>query len=137
MATATILDSSNEKINGFKLMRLILDGGTEALRKTFKRCCPGNLPAVLSTHHSSLSTLKRRKIINEDHWGKLFPSCNPPDIDEFDVNLRSVLLRNICGLSPPALGWDKIPNISDHSVQANIVRIRLFRNERFAHIPST
>ena len=136
MATTPVLDMSDEKSNGTKLMRLIVDGGTEALRKTFKRYHPGNLQTVLSTHQSKLSRLKPR-FINNDQWKKLYPPSNPPNINEFDITLLSVLLRNICGSSPPALGWDKMPNNSDLSVQADIVRIKLFRNERFGHIPNT
>ena len=45
-------------------------------------------------------------------------------------------MRNICGLSPPSTtGWDKFPTPSDLSVEADIVRIKLFRNEHFGHIP--
>ena len=33
--------------------------------------------------------------------------------------------------------WHNIPNVSDHSVEADIVRIMSFRNERFCHIPNT
>ena len=47
-----------------------------------------------------------------------------------------MLLRNICGLSPPSTtGWDNVPTPSDHSVEADIVRIKLFRNKHFGHIP--
>ena len=136
---ASILGSSDEKSNGFKLTRLIVDGGTEALRKAFRKSHPGNLQVVLSCNQPILSRLRSRpKIINDDQWEKLYPpASNPPNINDFDITLLSVLLRNVCGLSPPCLGWDKIPNVSDHSIQADIVRIKLFRNERFGHIPNT
>ncbi len=59
-------------------------------------------------------------------WDKLYPpSPHPPNINDFDITLLCILLRNICGLSPPSLGWDKIPNVADHSTQADIVRIKL------------
>ena len=113
-STSSLLDSSDETFNGMKLMRLILDGGTEALRKIFQRIHPGNLQVVLSCK-SSLSTctsstcnycrlieLKNRKIINQNQWDKLYPARpNKPNINDFDITLLSVLLRNICGLSPP------------------------------------
>ena len=46
-----------------------------------------------------------------------------------------VLLRNICGLSPPVStgSWDKFPADSDNSTAANIVRIKWYRNDVFAH----
>ena len=55
---ASVLDSSDEKTNGFKLMRLIVDGGTEALRQTLTKHCPGNLQVVLSTHHHTFRNSK-------------------------------------------------------------------------------
>ena len=45
MASATVtspLESSQDKTNGFKLKRLIVDGGTEALRNVFLDKHPGN-----------------------------------------------------------------------------------------------
>ncbi len=144
---ASILGSSDEKTNGFKLMRLIVDGGGEALRNAFRKIHPGNLQVVLSCTCSAttscnqhiLSSLRSRpKIINDDQWDRLYPpSRNPPNINDFDITLLSILLRNICGLSRPSLGWDKMPNVTDHSIEDDIVRIKLFRNERFAHIPNT
>ncbi|CAB4004259.1 E3 ubiquitin- ligase DZIP3 [Paramuricea clavata] len=144
----SILGSSDEKTNGFKLMRLIMDAGTEALRNAFRKIHPGNLQVVLSCTCSRLTTSCNKyilsklrshpKIINDDQWNKLYPpSSNPPNINDFDITLLSILLRNVCGLHPPCSGWDKMPNVLDHSVQADIVRIKLFRNGRFSHIPNT
>ena len=155
---SSLLGSSDETFNGMKLMRLILDGGTEALRKVFQGIHPGNLKVVLScksslstpTSSSStctlstciyhcLSELKKRKIIKQNQWDKLYPAYpNNPNINDCDITLLSVLLRNICGLSPPSTtGWDKFPTPSDLSVEADIVRIKLFRNEHFGHRPQS
>ena len=136
---ASVLDSSDERTNGFKLMRLIVDGGTEALRQTLTKYCPGNLQVVLTTHHHTLSKLKYKKIIKQSQWDKLYPAASvPPNINDFDITLLCVLLKNICGLkSHKDPIWHNIPNVSDHSIEADIVRVRLFRNERFGHIPNT
>ena len=140
-STSSVLGSSDETVYGMKLMRLVLDGGTEALRKVFQRIHSGNLQVVLSCTCSSssstcnyhcLSVLKKRKIINQNQWDKLYPSHpNKPNINDFDITLLSVLLRNICSLSPPSTGWDKPPTSSDHLVEADIVRIKIFRNKHF------
>ena len=145
---SSLLGSSDETFNGMKLMRLILDAGTEALRNVFQRIHPGNLQVVLSCKSSfstcisstcnyhCLSDLKTRNIIKQNQWDKLYPPHpNDPNINDFDITLLSVLLRNICGLSPPSTGWDNKPTPSDHSVEADIVRIKLFRNKHFGHIP--
>ena len=136
---ASVLDSSDEKTNGFKLMRLIVDGGTEALRQALTKYCPGKLQVVLSTHHHTLLKLKHKKIINQNQWDKLYPAASvPPNINDFDITLLCVLLKNICGLkSHKDPIWHNIPNVLDHSVEADIARVRSFRNERFGHIPNT
>ncbi|CAB4038098.1 Hypothetical predicted protein, partial [Paramuricea clavata] len=137
-STSSLLGRSDKAFNGTKLMRLILDDGTEALRNIFRKFYPGNLQVVLSRNQRVLSNHRSGKIINQNQWDKLYPvSPNQPNIMDFDITLLSVLLRNICHLSPPFSGWDKMPNISDHSVEADIIRIRFFRNERFGHIPNT
>ena len=156
---SSLFGSSDETSNGMKLMRLILDAGTEALRKVFQRIHPGNLQVVLScksslstpTSSSSICTsstcnyhclsyLKTtRKIIRQNQWDKLYPPHpNNPNINDFDITLLFGLLRNICGLSPPSTtGWDKWPTLPDLSVEADIVRIKLFRNEHFGHRPQS
>ena len=65
------------------------------------------------------------------------PSGNPPDSKTFDITLLTVLLRNICGLHPPATGWNTMPPDTDNSPAANITRIKLLRNEVYAHVSST
>ncbi|XP_068748870.1 NLR family CARD domain-containing protein 3-like isoform X2 [Montipora capricornis] len=46
-----------------------------------------------------------------------------------------LLLRNICSLTPPAStgSWDKLPPPGDNSLEANIARIKYYRNQVYAH----
>ena len=137
---ASVLSWSPEKTNGFKLRRLIVDGGTEALRNVFLQCHPRgkSLKVVLAENYEILNFLEGKNIINQIQWDKLYPTPPKiPDINKFDITLLSILLRNICKLSAPSSGWDTEPDASDKSIQANIVRIRLFRNDLHAHIPET
>ncbi|XP_028414844.1 E3 ubiquitin-protein ligase DZIP3-like [Dendronephthya gigantea] len=137
MASSSALESSEEKTNGFKLMRLIVDGGTEVLRNVFMSKHSGNLHTVLSTHYATLDHLFQKRIITEPQWDKLYPHPPQiPNIQEFDITLLVILLRNMCGIPPPSTGWNVLPNDSDTSCAANIVRIRLFRND-FAHSKET
>ena len=126
----------HEKANFTRLSRLLVDKGTEALRNTFDGIhSPANLSAVLSANKISLLKLKPR-VINDSQWDLLYPpSGDPPDSKTFDVTLLTILFRNICGL--PKTGWSVMPVDSDRSIQANIVRIRLFRNDVYAHVTST
>ncbi|CAB4044777.1 Hypothetical predicted protein [Paramuricea clavata] len=136
---STVLDSFEEKIYGFKLMRLIIDGGTEVLRNIVQNIHSGDLHAVLSTHYRALLTLfNKRKIITQPQWDKMHPPPpRIPNIQEFDITLLVILLRNICGLSPPSTGWNVMPCSTDNSCEANIVRIKFFRNNFFGHVPET
>ena len=128
----------NEKANFTRLCRLLVDKGTEALKNALDAIHPpGSLPGVLNANRKSLLRLRFR-VINSHQWDLLFPpSGNLPDSKTFDVTLLNVLLRNICGLPPPATGWDKTPPVTDISQEANITRIKLFRNQIYAHVSST
>ena len=44
-----------------------------------------------------------------------------------------VLLRNLCGLLSPATGWDTLPAVTDVSREADIARVKYFRNTVYAH----
>ena len=143
--TASVLDWTPEKFNGFKLRRLIIDGGTSALRYVLLKCHPDKcVQKILTDEKHKLDPLKigskskGKKVINQSQWNVLYPNPpNIPDINNFDITLLSVLLRNICGLTAPATGWDKMPNAIDNSDVATIVRIKLFRNKLHAHITET
>ena len=125
-----------EKANFTRLSRLLVDKGTEALRNTFDGIHPpASVPAVLNANKTSLLSLKHR-VINNSQWNLLYPpSGDPPDVKTFDVTLLTVLLRNICGF--PTTGWSVMPVDTDRSTQANIVRIKSYRNEVYAHVTST
>ena len=136
---ASVGDSSDDKTNALTLYRLIVDLGTEALRRTFNRCNPGNLQAVLSTHKHTLLRLKHGNVVTKSQWEKLYPATpNPPNINDFDITLLSLLLRNICSLKLPShpIWANKKPNPSDYCAEADIVRIRSFRND-FSHMSHT
>ena len=145
MATATPspLASSVEKTNGNKLSRLLIDGGTTVLRNIFdSHHPPANLAANLSSRHIHpiLTRLRHRNILNGVQWDKLFPppGGGPPNSIDFDITLLFLLLTNICGLSPPPSGsWHKMPPVSDTSFEANLARMKYYRNVLYGHVTST
>ena len=144
MATAapSPLTSSVEETNGNKLRRLLINGGTTVLRNTFDYYHPpANLVTDLSSKsiHSILTKLRRKNILKDSQWDKLFPppGGGPPNAINFDITLLFLLLRNICGLSPPLSGWDKMPPASDTSIEANLARIKYYRNELYGHVATT
>jgi hypothetical protein len=131
--------NAQAKQNSLKLIRLIVEQGTKALRNALEDMHPpAKLQRVLAANRKSLSKLKPR-LINDTQWNLLFPpSGNPPDLKSFDVTLLTVLLRNISSyLHRTAIEWDTMPPDTDRSIQANVVRIKLLKNEVYANIDST
>ena len=145
MATATPspLASSVEKTNGNKLSRLLIDGGTTVLKNIFDYYHPpANLAANLSSKriHPILTKLRHRYILNGSQWDKLFPppGGGTPNSKNFDITLLFLLLTNICGLSPPPSGsWHKMPPASDTSFEANLARMKYYRNVVYGHVATT
>ena len=133
------LASSEEKTNGSKLSRLLIDGGTTVLRNVFNHHHPpANLAADLNANYSALNNLLRRRVLNGHQWDKLFPPGGAmPDSNTFDITLLFLLLTNICGLAPPLTGWHTKPPPSDNSHEANLARVKYFRNVLYGHVTST
>ncbi|XP_068734849.1 uncharacterized protein [Montipora capricornis] len=128
--------SSKETTNYARLCRLLVDMGTQALRDTFDTIHPpATLHKILLSARPTLHFLKK-KVLNPTQWGKLYPT-HPSSVSSasFDITLLMVLLRNICSLTPPAStgSWDKLPLPGDNSPEANIARIRFYRNQVYAH----
>ena len=134
------LASSLEKTNGSKLSRLLIDGGTTVLRTIFDGYHPpAKLSAGLTAHSCTLNALLRKRVLRAVQWDKLFPPGGAaPDSKTFDITLLFLLLTNICGLSPPPLsGWHAKPSPGDNSLEANLARVKFFRNELYGHVSST
>ena len=138
-ASPSPLVSSVEKTNGAKLSRLLIDGGTMVLRTIFDRYHPpANLLANLNAKYHTLNNLLRRRVLHKPQWDLLFPPGGAiPDSNTFDITLLFLLLTNICGLSPPSLGWHIKPLPSDTSFEANLARIKFFRNKLYGHVTTT
>ena len=141
MATAapSALASSVEKTNGAKLSRLLIDGGTTVLRKIFDgHHPPANLIIDLNANYPILNNLRRRRVLNGHQWDKLFPSGGvPPESNTFDITLLFLLLTEICGLTPPRSGWHTKPPSSDTSLEANLARVKFYRNILYGHVTTT
>ncbi|CAH3185617.1 unnamed protein product [Porites evermanni] len=141
MATAapSPLASSVEKTNGAKLSRLLIDGGTTVLRKIFDgHHPPANLIIDLNANYPILNNLFRRRVLNGHQWDKLFPPGGvPPDSNIFDITLLFLLLTKICRLTPPTSGWHTKSPSSDTSHEANLARVKFYRNVLYGHVTTT
>ena len=88
----------------------------------------------MAGNEGKLRILRARKVINATQWGTLFP-VDPSLVSSahFDITLLMVLLRNLCGLTSPATGWDKLPAETDVSREADIARVKCYRNTVYGH----
>ena len=136
MASAAPVTSSNKETTNYaRLCRLLVDVGTQALRETFDAIhAPAVLHAVLAANEPTLKVLRSRRIINATQWGKLFPVI-PTAVSSkaFDITLLMILLRNLGALPSPVTGWDTLPAATDMSREADIARVKYFRNTVYAH----
>ena len=129
-----VLRSTSGKENFQRLTQLLISGGTTLLRGIFDQLCPpSNLTTILKTPATE-KQLKSAKL-TKPQWDCLYPS---PGVygksAEFDVTLLFKLLRTICSLSPPVTGWDALPLTTDHSLTADLARIKYYRNSVYGHV---
>ena len=136
-SSRTSYASTKETTNYARLCRLLVDVGSHALRNKFDSIHPpAGLHGVLTKPpvHAILQALKKRRILNPLQWRKLYPpSPSSVSSKNFDVTLLILLLRNICGLIPPTTGWDNLPPSADTSAEANIARVKYYRNDVYGN----
>ena len=128
---------TKETSNYAKLCRLLVEVGSDVLREIFDIVCPPeNLQAVLTnpTNRAKLQTLRKKRVLSTYQWIKLYPVFKSSvSSREFDSSLLLFLLRNIFDLTLPASGCNNIPPRSDTSPEADITRIKYFRDRVFSH----
>ena len=119
-----LLYSTTGKGNFQRVTRLLISGGTTLLRDVFDQICsPINLPKILS--NAATEKLLRAAKLTKPQWDCLYPSLGVYGKSaDFDVTLLFRLLRTICNLTPPAKGWDALPASTDHSLAADLARIK-------------
>ena len=133
------LGTTDEKANFQRLTRLLMRGGLALLREVFDSIHPPpNLPAVLSNPviKTQLQTLRRNRVLTHPEWNCLYNPSGPGTYGkstDFDISLLCKLLRAICNLTSPATKWDILPNSTDHSLEADLVRIKFYRNKIYGH----
>ncbi|XP_013395173.1 uncharacterized protein LOC106162424 isoform X2 [Lingula anatina] len=146
MATAQIFPFEiprNEKENYFR-MHLLLEHATDVLRDVLRTQLKAAYPGLfdpsktdklfdvldnLQVKHTLL-LLKNRKVRNSSQMKLLYPSGTPSTTvttQDLDITLAVVLLRNITNLNPHAK-WEN-PPASDTSIEANIGRVKTYRNQ--------
>ena len=134
MDPAEVLSSTSGKANFYRFARLLISGGTSLLREIFDaHCPPSQLAKILSA--PATKTLLKGARLTKPQWDHLYPSPGVyGNSTDFDITLLTRLLRTICNIIPPSAGWDKPPSNTDHTLAADLVRIRLIRNSVYGHV---
>ena len=124
--------------NGARVSRLLIDKGTKAVRNIFSSIhAPATLNATLTSYRVFFNALR---YVNCSQMDILFPPSGVQSkAEDYDITLLFILLRNICNLNPPVStgSWNTNPPVSDTSMEANLVRIKYYRNIVYGHITST
>ena len=130
--TALVPSPSHEKDNFFRLSILIIDGGTKLLREVFNDIHPpASLPTVLV---NPITEKDLRKALTKSDMEKLYlPGGGFGTSEDLDVTLLFKLLKSICGLARPFSGWDKLPDPAHQGPTDDLVRIKFYRNQTYAH----
>ena len=129
------LRSTSLNANFHRLTRLLMLGGVQLFRETFDSIhSPANLPLRLAD--PVIQAQLRGARLTRPERNCLYPS---PGVygksNDFDITLIFKLFRTICSLTPPPgrRGWDGLPNCSDHTLVADLVRVSYYRNEIYGH----
>ena len=127
---------TKEATNYARLCRLLIEVGSQVLREKFNDIHdPANLHIILHSCMPKLKSLRSRGILSQAQWDSMNPAIHKMVSSEnFDISTLCVLLINICNLSPPATSWRRPPASMDHSLGADILRMRHFRNSLYAHV---
>ena len=130
------MDPMQAKANFNRICQLLIDKGSDALRRALHVKHPAStLATALHSHRKTLQKL-RYTVINPLQWRLLYPPTGLPNSNDFDITLLTILLRNICRLPSPASGWNAKPPATDTSISADILRIKIFRNAVYGHTAS-
>ena len=132
------LRSTNLTANFHRLTRLLMREGVQLLRETLDAIhSPADLPLILANPVIQAQLKGAGLTLRE--WACLYPSSGVYGKSKnFGITLIFKLFKTICSLTPPPgpRGWDNLPNRSDHTLVADLVRIKYYRNEIYGHRPT-
>lgn len=132
----TSLLPSAEKTNFLRLIALLIDGGTLALKTQFDLHFP---PVTLSqdlqasVNYQILRKLTKKRILTSPQSKLLFPPAGKtPESSEFDLSLLSCLVQVLPAFqqqNSPVWKTSVAPATTDKSLAADVKRLRCLRNE--------
>ena len=136
--TEEALRSTSLKANFYRLTRLLMRGGVQLLRETLDAIHPPvDLPLRLADPAIRARLIRTR--LTQRERACLYPSPGVyGESKDFDITLIFKLLMTICNLTPPPgpRGWDDLPNRSDHTLVADLVRIKYYQDKIYCNFPT-
>ncbi|XP_060571249.1 E3 ubiquitin-protein ligase DZIP3-like, partial [Ruditapes philippinarum] len=124
------------KTRSWKILRLIVDGGTLVLKYTFDKGT-SHRKAFLSEEKNNLLGARSKNALTKTQYDLLYPTSGSSSSADYDITLLVALHRTcLCSKkeNDPVWRFGNTPHQNDHSVEADIVRLRDSRNE-FLHQP--
>ena len=126
--------AAEKRANFLRLSALVIDGGALALKTQFDAVFPPqSLTLDLQTNKTILINLSKRRVLSRDQLDLLLPA--PPviaDSSKFDVCLFACLIQNLPAFgqqNSPVWGQKWLPPPGDHSLAADVQRLRFIRNQ--------
>ena len=122
------------RVHLFRLQILLIDGGLLVLRNILDQTLKvqgKTLGACLSQEKATITRLRSQGHITQVQYSTLFPSGGQvPNLADLDITLIICLLRNIrCFGLNTKFDWKTAPLSSDVSLEADIWRLKNYRNQ--------
>jgi hypothetical protein len=112
---------------------LIIDGGLTCLRNYVDQELAAQsttISACLAKEKTQINLLKGRKIITQVQYDLLYPSSGIVSTSDLDITLIICLMRSLkCFKLNTRFNWNTPPAKNDTSIEADICRLKFFRNE--------
>ncbi|XP_071138346.1 uncharacterized protein [Mytilus edulis] len=133
---------TKEEDNFLRIVYLTYRVGTTALRRYFDGFHP-NLQSDLSFPPNKAILLDlhkpprgQRRVLYQEQWNILYPSSGSAVVSsvDLDTTLMACLLRHLPpNISPPAFGFDALPQSHELCDGAHIARIKYYKNFIVSH----
>ncbi|XP_060561755.1 E3 ubiquitin-protein ligase DZIP3-like [Ruditapes philippinarum] len=141
MATGGLTQTAENRVYLFRLQILIIDGGLMVLRNILDQTLTAKgltLNVCLNQEKFAVTRLKSRGIITQVQYDQLFPAVGQvPTTSDMDITLIICLLRCLkCFGLNKKFDWNATPIPTDVTVEADICRLKAFRNQ-ISHISKT
>ncbi|XP_060562784.1 uncharacterized protein LOC132722322, partial [Ruditapes philippinarum] len=141
MATGGSTQTSDNRVYLFRLQILIIDGGLLVLRNFLNQSLSAQgltLSVCLNQEKATITRLKSRGVITQVQYDQLFPTVGQvTTTSDMDITLIICLLRCLkCAGLKKKFDWSATPMSTDVTVEADICRLKAFRN-KISHISET